>query len=266
VLLDVVMPELDGIETCARIRKDQRYSDIPILMVTSLEDMGSLNGAFVAGATDYVTKPVNRIELLARVRTANKLKSELERRQARERELLSFVSSWGDRRASLWVDEATGLFVGEVAEAYLMATPEVPIEDTTAIIAIAIDQLDRYRSENGEATTRNLLAAVGHTVRSTIATIGVMAATYRNGVIVLVVPQTAASVARKLGEQLCKAISHLAVANADAAAPAHVTASASVVSGRVQRGIDRAHLLTHAMSTVKRAVAEGGNRIAVAQL
>src|ERR1700676_2745608 len=42
VLLDIVMPEVDGIEACARIRSDERYADIPIIMVTSLEDMESL--------------------------------------------------------------------------------------------------------------------------------------------------------------------------------------------------------------------------------
>ena len=119
MLLDIVMPEMDGVEACARIRNDPRYADLPIIMVTSLDDMNSLANAFVAGATDYVTKPVNRVELVARVRAALRLKQELDRRQARERELLTFLSSWGDRRASLLIDEATGLFVGEAAEAYL---------------------------------------------------------------------------------------------------------------------------------------------------
>ena len=66
-------------------------------MVTSLDDMESLASAFIAGANDYITKPVNRIELTARVRAALKLKSELEQRRAREQELLGFVSGWGDR-------------------------------------------------------------------------------------------------------------------------------------------------------------------------
>src|ERR1700679_3080660 len=78
-LLDIVMPEMDGVEACARIRNDTRYADLPIIMVTSLDDVNSLNNAFVAGATDYVTKPVNRIELIARVRASLKLKQELDR-------------------------------------------------------------------------------------------------------------------------------------------------------------------------------------------
>ena len=126
MLLDIVMPDIDGIEACARIRSDPRYADVPIIMVTSLGDMDSLANAFVAGATDYITKPVNRVELLARVRSALKLKAELDRRAGARAELLQFMSSWGDRRASHWIDDATGLFVGEMAEAYLTAAASFP--------------------------------------------------------------------------------------------------------------------------------------------
>ena len=79
-------------------------------------EIGNLVNAFVAGANDYITKPLNRIELIARVRAALKLKSELERRLARERELMVFMSKWGDKHATAWIDEATGLCVCEVAE------------------------------------------------------------------------------------------------------------------------------------------------------
>src|ERR1700681_1180528 len=136
VLLDIVMPGMDGVEVCTRIRNDPRCADLPILMVTSLEDMGSLNNAFVAGATDYVTKPVNRVELIARVRAALRLKAALDRGRARERELLGFLSSWGNRRANLWIDEATGLFVGEVAEAYLTSATGHESNEAMSVLAM----------------------------------------------------------------------------------------------------------------------------------
>src|SRR5437868_12301552 len=47
ILLDIVMPDMDGIETCAHIRSDHRYADVPIIMVTNLSDMDSLSIAFV---------------------------------------------------------------------------------------------------------------------------------------------------------------------------------------------------------------------------
>jgi PleD family two-component response regulator len=166
----------------------------------------------------------------------------------------------------MWVDEATGLFVGEVAEAYLMAAPDLPIEDTVSIIAVEIDHLENYRAAHGDAGVRSLLASVGHHIRTTSASVGVMAASYRNGTIVLVVPETSVPAVRKLAENLCASISHLAVANSGSIIPGKVTASVSVVSGHVQHGAKRAHLLTHAISNVKAAAASGGNRVAVAQI
>jgi PleD family two-component response regulator len=234
---------------------------MPIIMVTSLDDMDSLSNAFVAGANDYITKPINRIELLARVRAALKLKGELERRQERERELLNFLSSWGDRRAALWTDEITGLFVGEVAEAYLTTTSKGPADDAISIIALMIDRYEAYRTAQGDEAAEHMLASVAKAVRATPATIGVVAAAYRNGLIVLVVPELSAGDAESLGESLCGTVSRLALSNSEAIVADHVTASVAVVSGRVRRGIDRAHLLTRAISNVKTATAAGGNRV-----
>jgi phosphoserine phosphatase RsbU/P len=261
VLLDIVMPEIDGIEACARIRNDLRHSDVPIIMVTSLGDMDSLANAFVAGATDYITKPLNRVELLARVRSALKLKSELDRRQARERELTQFMSTWGERRASHWIDQATGLLLGEVAEAYLTAAAKLPFDGDTSVIALAIDRLDAYRSTQGDAMAAGIVAKVAHAVRATAATVGVVAAAYRDGMIVLVVPELQSKRALDLGEALRAAVSRLVISNPESIGANHVTASVAVVTGRVKRWIDRVHLLTRAMSAVPRASAAGGNRV-----
>jgi DNA-binding response OmpR family regulator len=67
VLLDVVMPKMNGIEVCAHIRKDKGCADLPIIMVTALDDMNFLINALKAGANDYLTKPINRADLIARV-------------------------------------------------------------------------------------------------------------------------------------------------------------------------------------------------------
>lgn len=261
VLLDIVMPKIDGIEACAHIRSDMRYCDVPIIMVTALADMDSLANAFVAGASDYITKPLNRIELLARVRSALKLKAELERRQARERELLTFLSTWGDRRASLWIDDATGLFVGEVAEAYLTCANEQQSDEIVSLVALAIDRLDIYRSGQGEDVARGILAQVAETVRGVEATVGAIAAAYRNGLIILILPEYDGEAARKLGEDLRAAVAKLGIPNPESVAADYVTASVAVVSGRVRRGIGRVHLLTHAISTIKGAVTSGGNQV-----
>jgi sigma-B regulation protein RsbU (phosphoserine phosphatase) len=260
-LLDIVMPEMDGVEVCARIRNDRRYADLPIIMVTSLDDMNSLSNAFVAGATDYVTKPVNRIELIARVRASLKLKQELDRRQARERELLSFLSSWGDRRAALWIDEETGLFVGEVAEAYLSGACGCGSDEAISILALTLDRFDDYRKANGEDAARNVLVEVSRAVSRLAATIGIVAASYRNGLMILVAPELGALAARELGETLRTTVQKLRLRNSEAVVSDYITASVVTITGRVKRAVDRAQLLTQAISKVKEAAGDGGDRV-----
>lgn len=87
ILLDIMMPEVDGVEACRRIKAYARLNEIPIIMVTAKTDTTYLREAFAAGAMDFITKPVNAIELTARVASALTLKREMDRRKAREREL-----------------------------------------------------------------------------------------------------------------------------------------------------------------------------------
>lgn len=68
ILLDVMMPEMDGYETCSAIRHLPEGEDIPIVMVTGLDDEDSASQAFEAGATDFITKPLNWVMLGHRIR------------------------------------------------------------------------------------------------------------------------------------------------------------------------------------------------------
>ncbi len=72
-LLDIQMPKIDGIQLCKSLRLMPEYQRTPILMITAMSDKSYIDKAFIAGATDYVTKPFDVIELGARVRTAENL-------------------------------------------------------------------------------------------------------------------------------------------------------------------------------------------------
>ncbi len=69
VLLDVMMPGIDGFETCRRIRKQPQLAQLPVIFMTALSDTQDKVRAFTAGADDYVTKPFQSEEVLARVHT-----------------------------------------------------------------------------------------------------------------------------------------------------------------------------------------------------
>ena len=78
ILLDIMMPEMDGYELCSRIKANEKTREIPVIFLTAKRETDDLVRAFNVGAVDYVTKPFNATELLMRVRTHVELK------QARE--------------------------------------------------------------------------------------------------------------------------------------------------------------------------------------
>ncbi|MCM3748329.1 fused response regulator/phosphatase [Paenibacillus pasadenensis] len=87
ILLDMMMPRIDGIAACQAIQASDRLRDIPVIMVTAIGDSKKLAEALDAGAIDYVTKPINRIELLARIRVALRLKQEKDWHKERDRRI-----------------------------------------------------------------------------------------------------------------------------------------------------------------------------------
>jgi CheY-like chemotaxis protein len=75
ILLDIVMPEIDGFEVCRRIKADERIREIPVIFITVKNSEQDIQKCFELGVVDYVAKPFNAIELLARVQTHLKLRN-----------------------------------------------------------------------------------------------------------------------------------------------------------------------------------------------
>lgn len=74
ILLDVMMPKFSGFEICKKLKSDPQTKSIMILMVTALNELGDIQRAVEVGADDFVSKPVNRVELLKRVENMLSLK------------------------------------------------------------------------------------------------------------------------------------------------------------------------------------------------
>ena len=98
-------------------------------------------------------------------------------------------------------------------------------------------------------------------MRRLTATIGIVAAAYRNGTIILVAPEVGARSASELGETLRATVSKLRLPNSESVVSDYVTASVAAITGRVKRGIDRVQLLTQAIARVQDAAGAGGNRV-----
>lgn len=74
ILLDVMMPKLSGFEVCKKLKEESATRNIMILMVTALNELGDIERAVEAGTDDFLSKPVNRIELIKRVQNMLRLK------------------------------------------------------------------------------------------------------------------------------------------------------------------------------------------------
>ena len=85
VLLDVMMPRMSGFEVCQKIKEDPATRSIPVMMVTALNELGDIERGVEAGTDDFLTKPVNKLELITRVKSllrVRHLKRELDRTMA----------------------------------------------------------------------------------------------------------------------------------------------------------------------------------------
>ena len=253
ILLDIRMPGLDGIETCARIRADPRHQYTPILMVTSLHDEDALQHAFMAGANDYIQKPFNRIELLARMRAALRLKSELEWRMERERELIAAQQVRGirprDEKSRL--DPATGLLPREIVEHYVfLARP--PLANELCALALHIDHLRDFRAGHGAVAKHDLLVQIATLMAHLPARLGDLLSHFDLGLYVALLHGIDQASLARTAQDARRAVRELALPHRAGI----VTVSIGIALNREPRA-----LLSAAVAAAERAASEGGDRI-----
>lgn len=106
ILLDIMMPEMDGFETCRKIRQNKRNLDIPIIFLTAKADIDSIVTGFDLGAVDYIRKPFNYLELIARVKTHVELKKT---REELRRKNIKLKEAYEQLKIVAKTDPLTGL-------------------------------------------------------------------------------------------------------------------------------------------------------------
>ncbi len=146
ILLDAVMPGLDGFSTCEQI-KDKGYSDIPVIMITGLDDDASVERAYDAGAIDFITKPIKWAVLKHRVRSVvSKVVAE------RKVKLLAYRDSLTDLPNRL-------LFADRLEQSVVRAERH---RDSLALMLIDIDDFKLVNDSFGHDAGDKLIRAVGH--------------------------------------------------------------------------------------------------------
>lgn len=120
ILMDVMMPEMDGLETCRLIKQNPRWQTVPIIMVTALTSKEDLARCLSAGADDFISKPINGLELRSRVHSMLRIKYQYDQVQ----ELLQ----WRQDMVNMMVHDLRNSLTSMILSAHILKYPNLPLE------------------------------------------------------------------------------------------------------------------------------------------
>lgn len=168
VLLDLMMPVMDGFETLSRIKQDTRLRELPVIMISALEELQSVVSCIETGAVDYLPKPFNRVLLRARIGASLEKKRLMDRERERTAELertLSLLEQAQDQLSILASRDAlTGLANRRSVEAQLEAS--VKRGEPFSAIYIDLNGFKKINDSYGHEAGDELLRQVGNRLRA----------------------------------------------------------------------------------------------------
>ena len=215
ILLDVVLPDIDGFEVCRRLKADARTSRIPVIFVTSLEEMQDETTGFAVGGVDYIVKPIRAPIVRARVRTHLDLKH--------ARDLLESLAM---------IDAVTGIANRRRLDEVLEGEWKRAVR-SRASLSIALADLDFFKKLNdtyGHARGDECLRAVAQALRSTARRPTDLVARYGGEEFALVIPDSDAMAMRGLLQNALAAVRNLGLPHSASEVATHVTVSIGAVT------------------------------------
>lgn len=267
ILLDIDLPGASGIDACRRIKGDERFRDVPILMVTANTDMALLQQSFEAGASDYITKPIRRGELLARLKSAGRVKLELERRKAREREilgeklLLERANRQLERLAS--ADALTGV-ANRLRFEEVYKREWAQAQRTCSALSLAlvdIDELKSYNDTYGHIRGDACLTAVARVLESTARRGSDLVARYGGDEFAVILPGFDEDRAMDMARRLHRSVAQLQIEHEALAAADCVTVSIGISTTTPSPNQTPTSLIAQADKALYRSKMTGRNRV-----
>ncbi|MDR3587624.1 MAG: diguanylate cyclase [Desulfosporosinus sp.] len=272
ILMDIVMPEIDGIEACRNVKKRESLVDVPVIMVTATTEIEGLQLAFSAGAMDYIKKPLDRVELLARVRSALRLKYETYRRKAREAELLEVtrqLKAANERLQNLsLLDGLTGIANRRSFDQRLLQESRRTKRENSplSLIILDIDYFKAFNDTYGHLKGDDCLKKVAFTLNQTLKRPGDFTARYGGEEFAVVLPNTDDVGAAIIAEELRVSIDAAKIAHINSSCVDHVTVSIGVVTRFPGQADTPDDLIMAADRALYRSKHEGRNQVSVEQL
>jgi len=199
-LIDWMMPGVDGVEVCGRL-KEATGGRAYAIMITAKSEKSDIVHALDAGADDYMTKPVDHAELLARIRAA-------ERVSVRERRL---AQACVQARSEADRDALTGLYTRRVFDEALAALTAEPRQAPVAMLMIDLDHFKRINDTHGHCVGDEVLRAVAEVIRAEVRSGTDIAARYGGEEIAVIAPATQTGGAEELAERIRAGVEELGI-------------------------------------------------------
>lgn len=248
ILLDIIMPEMDGYEVCKRLKNDQQTQNIPLIFISAMTNVEDETKGLEMGAIDYIFKPVSAPILKARV------KNHLELKKCRDilekQSLMDGLTGIANRR---YFDET---FDKEWRRALRSG-------DILSLVFIDIDFFKKYNDYYGHLAGDDCLRQVGSILRNSVKRAGDLVARYGGEEFVIVLPGTLQADAIRIGEKVCSNIESLKVAHQRSEVSEYVTVSAGIATVIPEKNMIPTSLLEQADQALYQAKRKGRNQVAV---
>lgn len=256
VLLDAMMPKMNGFECCKQLMQLPGSALTPILMITGLDDEASINWAFDSGASDFITKPIRWPVLRKRVRVhleKSQLNKELEKANQKLIQLAS-------------IDDLTQLTNRRVFSEQLQAQWQRRETEQTSLSLILgdIDYFKLYNDTYGHLQGDQCLIKVASTIKQCLKHPTDLAARYGGEEFVVLLPKTSLESALQIAEEIRMSVKDLAIPHQYSALPNPITISLGVACAAPSNPlIDPNILLQCADKALYQAKAEGRDQVSV---
>ncbi|MDP5337332.1 MAG: PleD family two-component system response regulator [Nodularia sp. (in: cyanobacteria)] len=253
ILLDAIMPDMDGFECCNRLQFLECSQDIPVLMITGLDDQESVDKAFEVGAIDFVTKPIHWPVLRQRVKrliSQSQLQKQLE---SANQELQRLVT----------IDQLTQVANRRRFEEYLdqewqrMLREQLPL----SVIIGDVDFFKLYNDTYGHQIGDRCLQQVAKSIKNTIKRPADLVARYGGEEFAVILPHTEIQGAIMLGQIICSVIRKLAIPHSSSPVSSYVTISAGVATLIPTPSSDSQELVALADKALYQAKTAGRDRV-----
>jgi diguanylate cyclase (GGDEF)-like protein len=245
VLLDVVMPGIDGFEVCRRLKVDPATRDVPVIFVTARDSTEDETQGLEVGAVDFITKPVNPPVVRARVRAHIALK-----RQADLLRSMAFNDGLTGVANRRWFDERLQV------EWLRCRRNKLPL----SLILLDLDHFKAYNDRYGHQAGDDCLRAAAAAMKSRLGRPADLLARYGGEEFVCLLPETPTDGARAKAEDLGHAVLDLALAHADSPTAPVVTISRGVATASPALDGSPNELLQRADAQLYAAKRAGRNR------